>query len=208
MARKRRGIRAHPIDEAAKPCPGLNDSPAGLAVWIVEKSWAWSDCDGDVESRFTRDELLTNVMIYWVTQSIGTSFLTYFDYANAGAMTWMTQGLKNWAGSSAVPRLSRFFRPTSDTLRASGPSAFLMFSAGPRCREEGTLQRWKRRNYSRQTFGSGFASFGKLLLGAGWQAIAHRSRKSHAAVTSDVCAGACPMRQRARETSSARTVMQ
>ena len=39
--------------------PGLNDSPAGLAAWIVEKFRGWSDCGGNVESRFTRDELLT-----------------------------------------------------------------------------------------------------------------------------------------------------
>ena len=48
---------------------GLNDSPAGLAAWIVEKFRAWSDSDGDVEKKFTKDELLTNVMIYWVTQT-------------------------------------------------------------------------------------------------------------------------------------------
>ena len=103
---------AYALIQSTKPqslAPGLNDSPAGLAAWIVEKFRAWSDCGGDVESRFTRDELLTNVMIYWITQSIGTSFLTYFDYANAGAMTWMMQGLKNWAGSSAVPAAFSLF---------------------------------------------------------------------------------------------------
>ena len=58
---------------------GLNDSPVGLAAWIVEKFRAWSDCDGDVESRFTKDELLTNVMIYWLTQTIGSSMRRYFE---------------------------------------------------------------------------------------------------------------------------------
>ena len=47
---------------------GLDDSPAGLAAWIVEKFRAWSDCDGDVERSFTKDQLLTNVMVYWVTR--------------------------------------------------------------------------------------------------------------------------------------------
>ena len=46
---------------------GLTDSPAGLAAWIVEKLRAWSDCDGDIERRFTKDEILTNVTIYWLT---------------------------------------------------------------------------------------------------------------------------------------------
>ncbi|HUJ05427.1 MAG TPA: epoxide hydrolase, partial [Streptosporangiaceae bacterium] len=52
---------------------GLTDSPAGLAAWIVEKLRAWSDCDGEVERRFTKDEILTNVTIYWLTGTIGSS---------------------------------------------------------------------------------------------------------------------------------------
>jgi len=58
---------------------GLNDSPAGLAAWIVEKFRAWSDCGGDVERRFTKDELLTNVAIYWFTQTIHSSCRLYFE---------------------------------------------------------------------------------------------------------------------------------
>ncbi|MCS5669763.1 MAG: epoxide hydrolase [Dehalococcoidia bacterium] len=58
---------------------GLNDSPAGLAAWIVEKYRTWSDCGGDVESRFTKDELLTTITIYWVTQSINSSTRLYFE---------------------------------------------------------------------------------------------------------------------------------
>jgi pimeloyl-ACP methyl ester carboxylesterase len=58
---------------------GLNDSPTALAGWILEKWRAWSDCGGDIESRFSRDFLLTNVMLYWVTQTITTSMRDYFD---------------------------------------------------------------------------------------------------------------------------------
>ncbi len=58
---------------------GLNDSPVGLAAWIIEKFRTWSDCGGDVERVFTRDELLTNVMIYWVTQTIGSSVRLYYE---------------------------------------------------------------------------------------------------------------------------------
>ncbi len=58
---------------------GLNDSPAGLAAWIVEKFRTWSDCQGDVESQFTKDELLTNIMIYWVTRSITSSTRVYYE---------------------------------------------------------------------------------------------------------------------------------
>lgn len=57
---------------------GLNDSPAGLAAWIVEKFCAWSDCDGEVERRFTKEELLTNISLYWFTQTINSSFVPYY----------------------------------------------------------------------------------------------------------------------------------
>jgi len=60
---------------------GLTDSPAGLAAWIVEKLRAWSDCGGDVERSFTRDEILTNITIYWLTATIGSSMRMY--HANA-----------------------------------------------------------------------------------------------------------------------------
>ncbi len=63
----------------------LNDSPAGLAAWIVEKFRTWSDCGGDIESRFSRDELLTNVMIYWVSQSITSSARLYCESMRAGS---------------------------------------------------------------------------------------------------------------------------
>ena len=56
---------------------GLTDSPAGLAAWIVEKLQAWSDCDGDIERSFAKDEILTNISIYWVTASIGPSMRMY-----------------------------------------------------------------------------------------------------------------------------------
>ncbi len=63
---------------------GLTDSPAGLAAWIVEKFRTWSDCGGDVERSFTKDELLTNIMLYWVTGAIGSSFWPYYWRAHVG----------------------------------------------------------------------------------------------------------------------------
>lgn len=65
---------------------GLNDSPAGLAAWIVEKFRTWSDCKGEVERRFTKDELLTNIMIYWVTQSITSSTRLYLEAVRSQAL--------------------------------------------------------------------------------------------------------------------------
>jgi microsomal epoxide hydrolase len=80
----------------------LGDSPMGLAGWIIEKFRRWSDCDGDVERRFTKDELLTNVTLYWATGTIGSSFLPYHAFANAGATTWLKQKLKEWTSTSRV----------------------------------------------------------------------------------------------------------
>jgi pimeloyl-ACP methyl ester carboxylesterase len=62
---------------------GLNDSPAGLAAWLVEKFRAWSDCGGDVEKRFTKDELLDNLTVYWVTQTINSSCRLYYETAHS-----------------------------------------------------------------------------------------------------------------------------
>jgi microsomal epoxide hydrolase len=64
---------------------GLTDSPVGLAAWIVEKFRTWSDCGGDVERRFSKDELLTNITIYWATGAIGSSFWPYYSRRHAGS---------------------------------------------------------------------------------------------------------------------------
>lgn len=63
----------------------LADSPVGLAAWLLEKYRNWTDCDGDVESVFSREELLTWITAYWVTDSIGTSFT---PYAEGGSKPW------------------------------------------------------------------------------------------------------------------------
>lgn len=57
----------------------LADSPAGLAAWIVEKFQRWGDCDGEVERRFSKEDLLTNATIYWVTQTIHSSMRLYVE---------------------------------------------------------------------------------------------------------------------------------
>ena len=64
----------------------LNDSPAGLLSWIVEKFRTWSDCDGHPENVFTRDQLITNVMLYWVTQTITSSARLYWETMHSGAL--------------------------------------------------------------------------------------------------------------------------
>jgi pimeloyl-ACP methyl ester carboxylesterase len=57
----------------------VNDSPVGLAAWIIEKFYAWTDHRGDLEAVYTMDELLTNLTIYWVTQTAGSAFRIYYE---------------------------------------------------------------------------------------------------------------------------------
>jgi hypothetical protein len=73
--------------QATKPqtvAYGLTDSPAGLAAWIVDLFRTFSDCGGEIESRFTRDQLLTNLTIYCVTATIASSMRGYYDYEHFG----------------------------------------------------------------------------------------------------------------------------
>ena len=58
---------------------GIHDSPVGLCAWILERRRNWSDCDGGVEKRFSNDDLLTTMMIYWVTESFVTSVRYYYE---------------------------------------------------------------------------------------------------------------------------------
>lgn len=62
----------------------LIDSPAGLAAFIIDKLRDWSDCSGDLESRFSKDDLCTLLTLYWATGSIGTSFKQDFDWKSNG----------------------------------------------------------------------------------------------------------------------------
>ena len=66
---------------------GLNDSPVGLASWIVDRFHSWSDSGGDIGRSFTHDELLTNIMLYWVTQTIGSSVFNYYADARSPSLT-------------------------------------------------------------------------------------------------------------------------
>ena len=63
----------------------MHDSPVGLCAWILERRRSWSDCGGEVESRFSKDQLLTTMMLYWLTDSFSTSVRFYCE---AGAHPW------------------------------------------------------------------------------------------------------------------------
>jgi microsomal epoxide hydrolase len=57
----------------------MSDSPMGLAAWIVEKMRAWSDCEGNVEKVFTKDEILTTVMLYWLDSAFSSAIRIYYE---------------------------------------------------------------------------------------------------------------------------------
>lgn len=64
---------------------GLVDSPAGLAAWILEKFWAWTDCDGHPENALTRDEMLDDIMLYWLPGTGASSARLYWEsFGRAG----------------------------------------------------------------------------------------------------------------------------
>jgi pimeloyl-ACP methyl ester carboxylesterase len=82
----RQSESGYSIEHSTKPQTvgvGLNDSPAGLLAWIVEKFRTWSDCDGDPENCFTRDQLITNVMTYWLNETITSSARLYWEMAHS-----------------------------------------------------------------------------------------------------------------------------
>jgi pimeloyl-ACP methyl ester carboxylesterase len=84
---------------------GLSDSPAGLAAWIVEKFRTWSDCDGEVESVFGKDDLLTNISIYWLTNSIATSTRLYYEARRDQRTPMFTTGyIEAPTGFAAFPK--------------------------------------------------------------------------------------------------------
>ncbi len=89
---------------------GLNDSPVGLASWMIEKFYAWSDNDGNPDNCFTKDELITNIMIYWVSQSINSTIRTYAENARAAYMGGLqsSQRVEVPTGVSLFPKEAQF----------------------------------------------------------------------------------------------------
>jgi pimeloyl-ACP methyl ester carboxylesterase len=88
IAHFRREESGYAQEQGTKPQTlgvALNDSPAGLLAWIVEKFRTWSDCDGHPENAFTRDQMITNVMTYWVTQTITSSMRLYWERLHGDA---------------------------------------------------------------------------------------------------------------------------
>lgn len=93
---------------------GLNDSPAGLAAWVLDKWRSWSDSGGDLDATFGRDALLTMLTIWWATGTIATSMRDYYD--------------KRWFGAPIGP--ADFVR--TPTAMALSPNEFVPEGEPPR----------------------------------------------------------------------------
>ena len=64
----------------------MHDSPVGLAAWLIDKRRAWSDCGGDVESVFSKEDLIDSAMLYWLTDTYSSSARHYYE-ARSDRMT-------------------------------------------------------------------------------------------------------------------------
>lgn len=87
MARFQSEESGYAMQQGTKPQTlgvALNDSPAGLLAWFVEKFRGWSDCDGHPEKVFSRDQLITNAMLYWLTQTAASSMRLYWESRHGG----------------------------------------------------------------------------------------------------------------------------
>ncbi len=82
---------------------GLTDSPAGLAGWITEKWRTWSDCGGDIETRFSKDETLTNISIYWFSGTINSSTRYYYEMFNDPGRNQLAGPVQTPCGFSIFP---------------------------------------------------------------------------------------------------------
>jgi pimeloyl-ACP methyl ester carboxylesterase len=110
--------RGYSAIQATKPQTvgyGLNDSPAGLAAWIVEKWRSWGDSGGDPDARFTRDFLLTVLTLYWTSESITASMRDYADNRSAGLYTLRPDDFV--AVPTAIADFSHQFVPAAEPPR-------------------------------------------------------------------------------------------
>jgi len=124
---------------------GLTDSPAGQAAWILEKFWAWTDCNGHPENILSRDELLDNVMLYWVTATAASSARLYWESFGWKCIT---------APPVAVPTGVAVSRRRSSRRCANGwKAASLTSGTGATCPRAVTLPRSNSPNFWSRTCG-------------------------------------------------------
>ena len=102
-------MRSYRVPSLRWPPSDLRTRPSGSLPGSSRSSVGGAIAKGDVERAFTKDELLTNVLLYWATGTIASSFMPYYDVAHVGATGWMGQQVKQWLGSASVPAAFAMF---------------------------------------------------------------------------------------------------
>jgi epoxide hydrolase len=112
----------------------MNDSPAGLAAWIIDKFYAWTDHGGDLDSAFDFDHLLDNLTLYWLTGTAGSSFRLYYENNFRGsyrrARVTVPMGVARWAGEPfrwPRPMVEEDFPTITDWREFAGGGHFAAF---------------------------------------------------------------------------------
>jgi microsomal epoxide hydrolase len=132
------------VNKPMMPSVALSDSPMGTAAWIAEKFWAWSDNNGDLEKTVSKDHLLTNIMLYLLSDS-GVEGSFRFYRAIRDELRW-----GSCQAGSRCPRRSRSSRASTpwavrlSKRRSAGTTSF----ATPRCRVADTSLRWSSQTCS------------------------------------------------------------
>jgi len=82
----------------------LNDSPAGLLAWMLEKFRTWSDCEGEIERKFSRQRVLTNASVYWLTRTITSSMRLYYEVFRGGRLGFVGNRVEVPTGVARFPK--------------------------------------------------------------------------------------------------------
>ena len=142
----------------------LNDSPAGLLSWIVEKFRTWSDCDGDPENVFTRDQLITNVMLYWVTQTITSSARLYWETMHSGVLQEAPEFVSVPTGVARYPEGGGAALPAH-----VGRAALQRHALGGACRAAATSPPWSSPSCSSTTCAPSSEPCAESRIASAWQ---------------------------------------
>ena len=122
---------------------GLTDSPVGLAAWIVEKFQSWTQNRGAIEDAVSRDDLLSNIVLYWATGAIGSSFWPYYERAHSPALIPDGERIRCRRATPSFPRISSI-------CRDRGPSASMAISSdGPKWKRAAISPLWSSPSFSR-----------------------------------------------------------
>ena len=131
---------------------GLSDSPVGLAAWMYDKFAQWTYSGGEPERSLTKDEMLDDITLYWLTNSAISSAQLYWENNdnNFNAVAQKTADI-------SIPVAVTVFPARSTVRHEAGPSrAITSSSTSTRSTRAVTSRRGNSRSFSRLNFGRRF----------------------------------------------------